>query len=604
MAILLVVSVLSVVFLTIYSHTLERIFRENYDSIVYCNNMKESLDQLNLRAQGLIWNDPTVATVDAGAASGTFSHNLNAELNNCTLPGETEHADKLAQQWKDYTTALAAFNQIAPADRWRLYRGQLLPDDSGIKQTVQWIADANMQNMVSVDGQVKRTLFEVRSTLLLLVIIGSIAAAVIVGAVGASILRPLRELTVSAGQIEAGNLDQNQRVAGADEIGRLAVAFNSMTARLREFRQRDHDRLIRTQLTTQLAIDSLPDAVFTIGPTDVIEISNRTASEHFGIEPGLDVSALAGKLKWLMPLYDAVREGKHLPEPQGYRSAIQIFDAGGERYLLPRAMPMTAADHTPIGVCVTLVDVTRLRQADEAKSGVVSTVSHELRTPLTSIRMALSLLDSDRFGTLTPKQGTLLTAAKQESDRLYRIIENLMSISRMESGRAQFDFRPMSPAAIIAQAVDPMRAAFGEKRIRVDVLADADLPRVSADAVAIGSALTNLLSNALKFTPAGGGVVVRAETEDSMVCFSVADTGPGIPEQYSPRIFEKFFRVPSKDGPSGAGLGLTIAREVVEAHGGELRLKGTSGSTFVMTLPRCDRAAMEAEEKVGSRSDG
>jgi signal transduction histidine kinase len=588
LAILIVVSVLSGVYLTFYSHILERVFRENYDSVAFCNAMNQCIEQLNVKAEGEIWNTPTASTMDAAAANRIFAKNLKKELNNCTLSGELEHAQALLRQWQDYTTALGAFNAAPPADRTRLYRTELLPIYAQIKQTLQWIADANVQNIVSVNGKVKRTPREVRDALLLVVIIGSIAAAVVVGVVGASVLRPLRELTLSAGQIEAGNLDQNLQVSSADEIGRLAAAFNSMTARLREFRRQDHDRLTRTQLTTQLAIDSLPDAVFTIGPGGVIEISNRTASEHFGIDPGARAAELAPKLRWLMPLYQAARSQQPVPEPQGYRSAIQLFDAGHERFLLPRAVPMTAADGAPIGVCIILVDVTRLRQADEAKSGVVSTVSHELRTPLTSIRMSLALLGGNKFGSLSPKQLALVTAAREESDRLYRIIENLMSISRMESGRAQFDFRPMDPAVILAQAVDPMRSAFADKRIRLDVSAAPQLPQVSADAVAIGSALTNLLSNALKYTPAGGEVRVGAEVRDDCVAFVVSDNGPGIPDEYASHIFDKFFRVPTPQGPTGAGLGLAIAKEVVEAHHGSIAYLGRpgGGSIFEFRLHR------------------
>jgi NtrC-family two-component system sensor histidine kinase KinB len=367
----------------------------------------------------------------------------------------------------------------------------------------------------------------------------------------------------------------------------LAEAFNSMATKLREFRRLDHDRLQRTQQTTQLAIDSLPDAVFVVGPAGVIEISNRTARTHFGIEPGLTISELAENLKWLLPLYDAALRNQQPPQPPGYRSAIQLFDNNHERFLLPRAVPMFGADENITGVSVILADVTRLRAADEAKSSLVSTVSHELRTPLTSVRMALNLLSNGKFGPVSPKQTALIEAARQDSNRLYHIIENLLSMSRMESGIAQFQFRPVSPAEIVSSAVDPMRAAFAEKQIAYEVKIAPSLPEISADSVAITSAVTNLLSNALKFTPSGGQVSVSATTEQGMACISVADTGPGIPEEFASRVFEKFFRVPSKDGPTGAGLGLAIAKEIVEAHHGivELDRARKIGSEFRIFLP-------------------
>jgi two-component system, NtrC family, sensor histidine kinase KinB len=585
--ILLVVSFLTTVMLTGYSHTLERIFRENYDSVTYCDQMKDAVHQLNLRALLLIWNPGPPDQIDADAEIDKFQLNLNQEYKNITLPGEREHTDHLDDLWRQYQNDLGRFDAAPAPKRAQIYSSSLLPGFKQIHETAQWIADANISNMVSVDGRVKRTLVEVRNWLLILSFAGTLAAALAVGAAGTSILRPLRNLMLGARQIERGDLDLNLPVRSRDEIGELAEAFNSMAVKLREFRQLDHNRLLRTQQTTQLAIDSLPDAVFIIGPTGIVEISNLMASAHFGIQPGLEVQVLGGKLKWLLPLYETVKSNHEPPRSTGYASAIQLFEDGQERFLLPHAVPMLGIDGGVIGVCVILVDVTALRSADEAKSNLVSTVSHELRTPLTSIRMAMNLLHDPKFGSLGPKQSALLEAARQDSDRLYRIIENLLSISRIESGRAQFQFRQISPAEIVANAVDPMRPAFAEKRLKLQVNAAPDLPSVLADPVAIGSALTNLLSNALKFTPAGGEVSVNAEIAKDMVCFTVADTGPGIPDQYVSRIFDKFFRIPSKDGPTGAGLGLAIARDIAQAHGGSIELSPGKklGSEFRLILP-------------------
>jgi signal transduction histidine kinase/HAMP domain-containing protein len=584
--IVLLVSLLSFVVMTRYSRALERVLRENYDSALYCDQMKAAIDHLNLRALTLIWNPAHADQIDQAAEQARFDANLGDEFNNLTLPGEPEHTRHLADVWRQYQAGLDQLDAAPAAQRPALYQSSLLPLFNDIHQTAQWISDANMSNLVSVDGQVKRTLLEVRNALLALAVAGVVAAAVVVGAAGTSILHPLANLTRSARQIESGDLDLDLTVRARDEIGILADAFNSMASKLREFRRLDHDRLLRTQQTTQLAIDSLPDAVFIVGPDGTVEISNRTARTHFGIDPGLRVEQLGRQLKWLLPIYDAVKHNQTLDQPSGYRSAIQLFEGGQERFLLPRAVPMIGAENRVIGVCVILVDVTRLRSADEARASLVSTVSHELRTPLTSIRMALNLMSNPQFGSLAAKQASLLEAARQDSDRLHRIIENLLNMSRVESGRAQFQFRSMSPAEIVANAVDPMRPAFASKQLVLAVSVAPRLPDVFADPAAIASALTNLLSNAMKFTPTGGDVSVSAEMDRDMVCFTVSDTGPGIPDQYADRIFEKFFRVPSKDGPSGAGLGLAIAKDIIEAHGGTIQLcrNKTPGSAFRIIL--------------------
>jgi signal transduction histidine kinase len=589
--ILLAVSVLTVVVLTRYNRALEGVLRDDYDSAVYCDRMKKAVDRLNLRSQFLIWHDPRAGQIDPAAERAEFQSNLALQLNNCTLPGEIEHTRQLADLWDQFKLANGQL-EAGPspgehaASGPEFYSTRLLPLFQQIHEVAQWISDINMSDLVSVDGQIKHTLLNVRNALAALVLAGVLAAALAVGAAGRSILRPLRNLTDSARQIEAGNLDLRLAAQPPDEIGQLAAAFNSMTSKLREFRRLDHERLTRAQLTTQLAIDSLPDAVFIIGAQGVIDIANRTAREHFEITPGARVQRLSHKLKWLMPLYESVVRDQKAVESQGYASALQLFDAGGERFLLPRAVPMIGSQGSMIGVCVILVDITRLRQADEVKSSVVSTVSHELRTPLTAVRMALGLLPSEKFGPLSQKQQALLSAAREDSDRLYRVIENLMSISRMESGRVQFQFQPMAPREIVAQAVEPLRSALAEKTVQLELQIEPTLPDVMADPQAVGLVLGNLLGNALKFSLRGGRICVGAEADGDSIAFTVADGGPGIPDEYAQRIFERFFRVPSSDGPSGAGLGLAIAKEMVEAHGGTIELcrTGRAGSTFRFTL--------------------
>jgi NtrC-family two-component system sensor histidine kinase KinB len=285
--ILVVVSVLTLIVLTRYSRTLERLFNENYDSAVYCDRMKEALDALNLRAQQLIWDETIISSAPSAAADeAKFETNLRLQLGNCTLPGEADLSEHLADLWSQLRTQYDQFDS-AGKNRAAVYRQNLLPQFQELKRDAQSIATMNMTNMVSVDGQVKRTLIGVRNALLILVAAGTLLATVLVGMIAASLQKPLASLTASARQIESGDLDLQIAVHSGDELGQLAEAFNAMAARLREFRRIDHERLLRTEQTTQLAIDSLPDAVLVISPQGKIEISNRTAADHFNINPGM-----------------------------------------------------------------------------------------------------------------------------------------------------------------------------------------------------------------------------------------------------------------------------------------------------------------------------
>jgi NtrC-family two-component system sensor histidine kinase KinB len=583
--ILVVVSALSVVVLTRYSRVLTQVFRENYDSAVYCDQMKDALDRTDAAAQRQVWGGAEAADTDIPAARNEFDQNLRKQLGNVTLSGERERTAELKIEWEQYQESLTRLASSPAPRRADIYRQELLPQFHQAKLTAQQVTDMNMANMVSVDGRARGALIGVRNVMLVLVSAGVLLAAVLVGAVGATIVRPLRSLSRSATEIGRGNLDMTLNVRAPTEIAQVADAFNVMARQLREFRRLDHEKLARTQQTTQLAIDSLPDAVFLIGPEGVVEMSNRTARDHFGIHPGSRVAEL--KLEWLTKLYATIRDDHQPFDPEGYGSAIQIFDGGRERFLLPRGVPVPAGDGTTIGITVVLVDVTRLRHADELKSGLLSTVSHELRTPLTSIRMALGLLTGEKLGGLTSPQKKLLAAARDDSDRLYRIIENLLNMTRIEAGRSNFAPQSVPATEVVGIALDPLRQGFADKGLALHVKVDRGLPDVWADPASIGYALTNLLGNALKFTPAPGDVSLSVSSEGDRLRFTVSDTGPGIPPEYAERVFDKFFRLPREKAVSGAGLGLTIAREIIEAHHGSIafRPRNGGGSEFAFTLP-------------------
>jgi len=209
---------------------------------------------------------------------------------------------------------------------------------------------------------------------------------------------------------------------------------------------------------------------------------------------------------------------------------------------------------------------------------------------LTSMRMAIHLLLEEKVGPLTEKQAELLVAAREDSDRLHDILNNLLDISRIESGRVQMEFRAVSPLETAMEAVESFRTAAKDQGVTLEVELPGDLPQVWADTTRVSHVFVNLLSNALKHTPPGGKVTISARAEENGVAFSITDTGKGIPNEYLPRIFEQFFRVPDQGPQTGAGLGLAIVKEIVEAHGGTVSADSIEGkgSTFSFTLKRVD----------------
>lgn len=584
--ILLVVGALSIAALTRYSHALDRFLSENYRSVEYGQNMKDAIDHLDDSADAFILGEVDRADELTRKYTQVFETNLAGERANITLKNEGETAQQLAAAWKKYQSDQVRLRDPGLKDEQRraLYRESVRPDGDAVQSLAQEIVQMNLRNMVSVDGQVKTTAVATQRGLYIMVAVGLLLAVLFVAVLSRYILQPLTAVTQSAREIERGNLDLIVPVRSKDELGQLAEAFNSMAARLREFRRTDRAKLVRTQRTTQLAVNSLPDGIAIIGPNGVIELANDAAQQLFGLRPEMNLAS--ENTEKLNELYrKAATEGRAI-QARGYEGAIQIFN-GQERFFLPTAVPITDEEHNLVGVTLVLADVTNLRKLDEMKSGMLSVVSHELKTPLTSIRMATHLLLEEKIGALNPKQQELLLAAREDADRLYQIIENLLDMGRIESGRGLIEMRRTRPDELVSRATEDADAAFRDRGVTLEGSVSEDAGEVMADPERISHVFSNLLNNALAHTSAGGRVRVTAEPDGAMVRFTVADTGEGIPSEYQSRIFERFYRVPGQSPAGGAGLGLAIAKDIVEAHGGTIRVdsKPGEGSRFIFTLP-------------------
>jgi len=407
------------------------------------------------------------------------------------------------------------------------------------------------------------------------------------------ILLPINRLIKSADEIGRGNLDLVVQSSSRDEIGYLSEAFNTMAANLREFRRSDHAKLFRIQKATQQAFDSLPDSVAVLDSEGRVEVATELARDAFGMRPNTMINNLQFPL--IIDICQRAMKIGRTAVPQNGKTIIQQFVKGEERFFRPEAIPILDTEGQATGIVLVLKDVTQFWQQDEMKRGIISTVSHQLKTPLTSIRMAIHLMLEEKVGPLTEKQVELMLAAREDSDRLHNILNNLLDISRIESGRASMHLQKLYPNALVLDAVEQFTLAAHDRGVTIRADLQGDLPEVWVDSVQVGHVFSNLLTNALRFTDPGGMITVSARTHDDSVHFGVSDTGRGIPAEYLGKLFEQFFRVPDQGRETGAGLGLAIVKEIVEAHGGMVSVKSGEGkgTTFTFTLERSDRDPKE-----------
>jgi len=592
--IILVIGVQSILNLSKLGESIDVILKENYRSVIACQQMKEALERIDSGLLFTLLGDGRQGEELILKNEGVFEKALQVELNTITLPGEGEKAALLKDLYGRYVVALDKVkNPAEPAPvRREAYFSNLLPLFGQIKATADEILQMNQQNMNDANNQARENASSAQQRMYLLLGLGTLVAVMLIVFARRWILRPVQRLIRSADEIRRGNLDLVVSVDSHDEIGHLAESFNAMTVSLREFRRTDQAKLLRIQRATQQAFDRLEDVIAVADLDGKVEVSTESAKTIFGLRPGASVGD--GSLGLGELFRDALREGRPLP-PKNQRKVIQQFVGGEERFFRPEAVPILNAEQQPTGAILVLQDVTQLRHQDEMKTDVIRTVSHQLKTPLTSIRMAIHLLLEEKIGALTEKQAELLVTAREDSDRLHAILNNLLDISRMASGKASLEFQDISPQMLVMDALEPYRRTAQDQGVALALDVRGSLAGVWVDRSRAAYIFGNLLTNALQHTPPGGKIAVSAREEEDVVRFTVTDSGTGIPSQYLSRIFEPFFRVPGRRNETGAGLGLAIAKEIVEAHGGTVGVESQEGkgSSFSFTLRRADRLPNE-----------
>lgn len=595
--ILCLVGAQSILFLTDLGESIDVILRENYRSVIACQDMKEALERMDSAALFTLLGRDSEGRSLIEENRKKFVSALKIELNNITLPGEQEQATAIENLFREYDRALNEVLETSKSMEIRRhsYFEVLLPLFARLKTTADRVLLMNQANMSEANERARRKATSARQHMVTLLVIAAALASAFIILTGKWILHPITILTESAEEIRQGNLDLVVHRDSDDEIGRLSGTFNDMAESLREIRRSDRAKLLRLQRSTEQAFRHLPQALAVADLAGKIEIATETAKCDFELVPDSDIKSSSEELLGSL-FHEAVRTAQPAVSGNGH-SLIQRFIKGEERFFRPKAVPILDREKLPTGVILILEDVTQQHREEELKKGVIATVSHQLKTPLTSIRMTIHVLLEERLGKLTEKQAELLVGAREDGERLYSIIEQLLQLSRIESGKLAMNVESVSPHELIFESVEGFSRSAQDGGVSLISDMPQDLPPVQTDRLLVHQVFDNLLSNALKYTEPGGRVTVSARADVEFVWFSVADTGKGIPVQYLQSILEQFFRVPGQASGTGVGLGLAIVKQIIDAHGGLVSVESQEGrgSTFTFSLRRSPIPAQEVE---------
>ena len=580
------------------------IWKDNYRSVLAAQRMKETIERLHESAL-LDLLGKNEASRSSATSMELFERELAVEADNITEPGEGESVAKMRARWTEFKRVWGQIHATTDlASRREMCFASLGPAFRNVKQTADEILDINQDAMILKGRRTEERAARFERILTLAVILASVLGLLASVSLTTRLLRPLGVVSAAVRRFGQGDLQARARIHGEDDIAQLAQEFNTMADHLERYRRSSLGELLQAQQASQAAIDSLPDPVLMLDASGSLQGTNEAARKMLAIDPEESGSTSfehvdPGVRSLLERLRTHVVGGRGAYSPKGFEDALRVPTPDGERIYLPRATPIYGESGSIAGTALVLQDITRLFRFDELKNNLVATVAHEFRTPLTSLRMAIHLCTEEAVGPLTTKQADLLFAARDDCERLQAIVDDLLNLSRLESGRIDLQKRRVEPQALVDLAIDVHSAAAKSRQITLRSEVFPGLAEAFADPDRLQLVFTNLLSNALRYSPTGSEIVVRALPEAAQIDpstgaangqgflrFEVGDQGPGIPGEHQEALFEKFFRVPGSTA-GGAGLGLFIARGIVQAHGGRIGVSSQPGhgATFWFTVP-------------------
>jgi two-component system, NtrC family, sensor histidine kinase KinB len=569
--ILLLVGIYGVWLFNDLGRAVDKVLRDNYDSIKVCHYMRTATARVNtFYTRGERASPPFDQPGTLGEAEKQFAARLPILELNARSMEERDLVAQLkaacAEYIQVYRTIFAYFKAGGSNDPGIAEVRPRIPTLTlSITNISEQILEHNEQQMFMANRAAEQKSKDSIRLLIIAMISAVIVFVLTYGRLGHSIITPIQNLTKSIRELRSRDFAQSLRVEADDELGALTKEFNAMAEELRNFYRETDRKFIELNQVIRAMMTTLPYPLFILGEHDEVSRMNPAAER------------LTDSLRTKGGMPNQIR--KHLAAASvtgpDYRlddlkQALLFRIDEQEVFFLPRIFPIVLEDGTAFGRALMLVDVTRFRWLDEMKSDVLSTLSHEIRTPLTAIRLVLHLLLEKSVGGLTAAQEEIVTTARNDCERLLKTLNSILDLARMESGKSQLEIRPISAKRVVEESYYGFheKAASLGHPLRMEV--SETLPLVCADPERISLVFSNFLSNALKYSYRDTEIVLTARQLNSeFVRFRVINSGPGLSEEEQARVFDKFYRGPGQKS-EGAGLGLSIARQVVQAHDGRI----------------------------------
>ena len=569
--------VLFVIIMTIIGLILNNVLRNSFFEIT----SQEITEEAELVAEilpDLITNESQSITADD--LTSLFAEKLDLRITIIskdgsvlaeTHPDQTEDPDYLS----DYEVSIALNGENVSQIRF----DETLNEDM-LYTAVPLVVDETIYGVVRLAfpySQVEDKTGLIFKTILQISIVVTILAIILAIIITDYSIRPLKNFTNKILGYQFNDIANITPIDELDEISNLERAFNHLTSQL-------NNRIQELQAESgklNAILSQMTDGILIIDEEGNVRLINPAAQQMFDI---IEPEAIEHSLAEVVRYHQFVDIWKECLETQKQQSTTLEIGAG-QMFIQGIAIPLKAPD---LGsVLLAFQDFTKLRRLEIVRRDFVSNVSHELRTPLASLKALTETLHETALDD-PPAAKRFLVHMEREIDNLTQLVQELLELSRIESGRVPLQKSAIHPYDLVSSSTERMELQAERAGISLSFHCSRDLDMVKADSSRIGQVMINLIHNAIKFTKPGGNIEVFAEDQQDFITFSVKDNGVGIPANEVERIFERFYKTDRSRAGLGTGLGLSISKHLVEAHGGKIWAKSklNSGSTFSFSLPK------------------
>jgi two-component system, NtrC family, sensor histidine kinase KinB len=571
----------------------DAILKENYKSILAAENMVYAIERQDSALLLMFMGYQEQGWSQFRENESQFFQWLGRAKDNITVEGEGKIVNMIETEYSkylDHVTELRPISMAGPRKTGTFYHETILPSFLSVRGTCIRLREINQENMFKIS---ERARFIAKRAIWSMAIIG--IAAVGIG-IGFSLLlsnlltKPVRRMVEATQEIAEGNYDIQIPTHSSDELGRLTDEFNSMAKKLKGFHDLNIEQIIAEKGKSEAIIRSIDDGIILVDAEFKITEMNPMARRILDVQPDMSQNRHFLEVVKSEQLFNYIKQSMESAKPPSIGEKENVFSVERDetrRYYQFSITRVRGKKGILIGAVLLLRDVTRLAELDRLKSEFVMTASHELRTPLTSIGMSIDLLLEGAIKKLNEKEQHLLLAAHEDLQRLKAFVSNLLDLSKIEAGKMEMELSSIPISELFDKGITVFKTQSEEKAVSLSFNVPEGLPNVKADHNKITWVLTNLISNALRYTPSGGHITLSAESFGPYVQVSVTDDGPGVPYEYQSKIFDKFVQVKSDKAVGGSGLGLAICKEIVRAHGGTIWVDSIpgAGSKFTFSLP-------------------